>query len=99
MAPTTVKIIENVIILKVKNLLQGWPAYVINFTPENPGPHKLILHLKNPKKYVKVDSDNEDEAMIVEYCTLTSNSDVKIMVTAIQLEEALWSGSPEDTSD
>ncbi|KAI5998486.1 hypothetical protein F5J12DRAFT_895408 [Pisolithus orientalis] len=67
MAPTTVKIIKNIIILEVENLLQGWPAYVINFTPENPGPHKLILHLKNPKKYVKIDSDDEDEAMIVEY--------------------------------
>ncbi|KAI6153028.1 hypothetical protein BKA82DRAFT_10044 [Pisolithus tinctorius] len=104
MAPTTVKFIENVIILEVENLLQGWPAYVINFTPENPGLHKLILHLKNLKKYVKVDSDDEDEATIAEYHRLiigmlTSNSDMKIMVTAIQPEEALQSGSPEDTSD
>lgn len=81
--PCTVKIIENVIILEVKNLLQGWPAYVINFTPEDTGPHKIILHLRNPSKYVTVDTDSENDdpgACPSDYRKLTTNCDARIMV-------------------
>ena len=39
---TTIKQLENVIVLEVNNILQGWPAYVINFTPESTDPHVRI---------------------------------------------------------
>jgi hypothetical protein len=29
---------DNVIILEVENLLNGWPTYEINITPQKPGP-------------------------------------------------------------
>jgi hypothetical protein len=29
---------DNVLVLEVENLLDGWPTYEINFTPEKPGP-------------------------------------------------------------
>ncbi|KAI6021979.1 hypothetical protein EDC04DRAFT_2901084 [Pisolithus marmoratus] len=67
MTTAAVKLIENVIILEVENLLQDWPMYVINFTAENTGPQKLILHLKNASKYVRIDSDDEDETVVSEH--------------------------------
>lgn len=39
---TTIKQLENVIVLEVDNILQGWPSYLINFTPESTGPHVCI---------------------------------------------------------
>jgi len=39
---TTIKVIENVIVLEVENILKGWPTYVINFTPESTRPHVRI---------------------------------------------------------
>jgi hypothetical protein len=29
---------DNVVILEIDNLLSGWPTYVLDFTPERPGP-------------------------------------------------------------
>jgi hypothetical protein len=29
---------DNVLVMEVENLLNGWPTYKINFTPEKPGP-------------------------------------------------------------
>ncbi|KAI5990587.1 hypothetical protein EDC04DRAFT_2911896 [Pisolithus marmoratus] len=90
MTTATVKLVENVIILEVENLLQDWPMYVINFMAENTGPQKLILHLKNASKYVRIDSDNEDKTVVSEHCALTTNSDARIMVTTVH---------PGETSD
>ncbi|KAI6004331.1 hypothetical protein EDC04DRAFT_2611659 [Pisolithus marmoratus] len=82
----TVQLIENIIVLEVNNILQGWPAYIINFTPQDTSPHiKLILHLKNPLKSVTMDSDDEDRdptAPLSEYNTakLTTNIEVRVFV-------------------
>ncbi|KAI6038170.1 hypothetical protein EDC04DRAFT_2896781 [Pisolithus marmoratus] len=100
---TTVKIIENVIVLEVNNLLEGWPAYVINFTPEDTGPHKIILHLRNPSKYVTLDTDDEDEdpgAPPSEYKRLTTISDARIMVPTPRRDGPSQPyESPEESSD
>ncbi|KIK15071.1 hypothetical protein PISMIDRAFT_16792 [Pisolithus microcarpus 441] len=80
---TTVKLLENVIIFEVDNILQGWPTYVINFTPQDTSPHKIILHLKNPSKCVTMDSDDEDRdpgAPPSEYRKLTTNIDARVFV-------------------
>ncbi|KAG1745042.1 uncharacterized protein EDB91DRAFT_1080556 [Suillus paluster] len=54
---------DNVVVMEVDNLLAGWPTYTINFTPEHPGPLKLILHLKDASKFRSTkDDDSEDEA-------------------------------------
>ncbi|KAG0705117.1 hypothetical protein DFH29DRAFT_997159 [Suillus ampliporus] len=54
---------DNTIVIEIDNLLIGWPTYTINFTPEHPGPVKLILHLKDASKLRWVeDEDSEDEA-------------------------------------
>jgi len=39
---TTMKVIENIIVLEVENVLKGWPTYVIKFTPESTRPHVHI---------------------------------------------------------
>ncbi|KAI6043893.1 hypothetical protein EDC04DRAFT_2890315 [Pisolithus marmoratus] len=77
------QLIENIIVLKVNNILQGWPTYVINFIPQDMNPHKLILHLKNPLKSVTVDSDDEDRdpaAPPSEYMKLTTNIKARVFV-------------------
>ncbi|KAG6379030.1 hypothetical protein JVT61DRAFT_11456 [Boletus reticuloceps] len=62
---------NNTIILEVDNLLINWPTYVINFTPDEPGPIiKILLRLKDTnltKRAIKddgiicnSDSDNEN---------------------------------------
>ncbi|KAF8833176.1 hypothetical protein BDN67DRAFT_986193 [Paxillus ammoniavirescens] len=63
-----VQIHENVLILTVDNLLTGWPTYIIDFTPKQPGPmvgsihiFKLLLRLNNTRKYVD-GSDSEDSS-------------------------------------
>ncbi|KAI5986012.1 hypothetical protein EDC04DRAFT_2913530 [Pisolithus marmoratus] len=94
MTTAAVKLIENVIILEVENLLQDWPVYVINFTVENTGPQKLILHLKNTSKYVRIDSDDEDETVVSEH-----HSDARIMVTAVKHDKTLRYDSPGKTLD
>ena len=43
--PTTAEahIYGNILTLEVDNILKGWPTYVIEFTPEKPGPVACIL--------------------------------------------------------
>ncbi|KAI6037988.1 hypothetical protein EDC04DRAFT_2604400 [Pisolithus marmoratus] len=94
MTTAAVKLIENIIILEVENLLQDWPMYVINFMAENTGPQKLILHLKNVSKYVRIDSDDEDETVVSEH-----HSNARIMVTAVKHDETLQYDSPGETLD
>ncbi|KAG1907607.1 uncharacterized protein F5891DRAFT_974296 [Suillus fuscotomentosus] len=53
---------DNVIVMDIENLLTGWPTYEINFTPENPGPLKLIIHLKDPIKMVHIEDSSDSEA-------------------------------------
>ncbi|KIK80267.1 hypothetical protein PAXRUDRAFT_15883 [Paxillus rubicundulus Ve08.2h10] len=53
------QVCKNILILTVDNLLSGWPTYLIDFTPEQLGPMKILLHLKKPSKYVW-DSDDKD---------------------------------------
>ncbi|KAI6094429.1 hypothetical protein F5141DRAFT_1223958 [Pisolithus sp. B1] len=97
---TTIKIIENIIVLKVNNLLQGWPVYVINFMPENTGPHKIILHLRDPSKYVTVDTDDEDKDPGAHPRMLTASSDARIMVpTPCHDGPSQPYESPEESSD
>ncbi|KAF8834912.1 hypothetical protein BDN67DRAFT_1016027 [Paxillus ammoniavirescens] len=55
-----IQLCNNVLILTVNNMLSGWPTYVIDFTVENLGPMKLLLHLKDPSKYV-LNEDEEDQ--------------------------------------
>ncbi|KAG2081009.1 hypothetical protein BD769DRAFT_1684497 [Suillus cothurnatus] len=58
---------DNVVILEIDNLLSGWPTYVLDFTPERPGPLKLILQLKDASEFRIVedgDSDNEAEGTL-----------------------------------
>ncbi|KIK78131.1 hypothetical protein PAXRUDRAFT_17052 [Paxillus rubicundulus Ve08.2h10] len=50
---------KNVLILTVDNLLSGWPTYLIDFTPEQLGPIKILLCLMKSSKYVW-DEDDED---------------------------------------
>ncbi|KAI6094451.1 hypothetical protein EV401DRAFT_2050035 [Pisolithus croceorrhizus] len=99
MTTPAVKLIENVIILEVDNIMQDWPAYVINFTAKNTGPQKMILHLKNATKSVRIDSDDEDKATLSEYRALTEDCDARILVTAVQRDKTLRYGSLQDTSD
>ncbi|KAF9223048.1 hypothetical protein BS17DRAFT_880723 [Gyrodon lividus] len=51
---------KNVLMLTVDNLLSSWPMYIIDFTPKQPGPMKLILCLKDTSDYVDDDSDGLD---------------------------------------
>ncbi|KAG1801765.1 hypothetical protein EV424DRAFT_1545397 [Suillus variegatus] len=54
---------DNVVVMEVDNLLAGWPTYTIDFTPERPGPLKLVLRLKDASSYRSTDDDDsEDEA-------------------------------------
>ncbi|KAI6112795.1 hypothetical protein F5141DRAFT_1214106 [Pisolithus sp. B1] len=104
MTTPAVKLIENVIILKVDNIMQDWPTYVINFMAENTGPQKMILHLKNTTKSVRIDSDDEDEATVSEYRALTEDRDARILVTAVHLQDSSdddeeVSSSDEETHD
>ncbi|KAG1730232.1 uncharacterized protein EDB91DRAFT_1252697 [Suillus paluster] len=54
---------DNVVVMEINNLLAGWPTYTINFTPEHPGPLKLILCLKDASNFRSTEDDNSaDEA-------------------------------------
>ncbi|KAI5997747.1 hypothetical protein EDC04DRAFT_2893441 [Pisolithus marmoratus] len=77
----TVYLCENTILLEVDNILQDWPAYVINFTPENLGPVKLVLHFKKPSRYMEIDPNDDDPEITNKYRTMTMNKDAKIAVT------------------
>ncbi|KAL4080973.1 hypothetical protein J3A83DRAFT_4184882 [Scleroderma citrinum] len=92
--------------LEVDNLLQGWPVYVINFTPKDTTPHKIILHLKNPTRYIIVEPDNDSDDdedpgnHLDEYRMLINNSDTSIMVSTIPCcNRSLQYESAEDSSD
>ncbi|KAG1811695.1 hypothetical protein EV424DRAFT_1542392 [Suillus variegatus] len=52
---------DNVIVMDIENLLTGWPTYEIKFTPENPGPLKLIIRLKDPVKMSQKEKDRSRE--------------------------------------
>ncbi|KAG1730741.1 hypothetical protein EDB19DRAFT_1912780 [Suillus lakei] len=53
----------NVVVIEIDNLLVGWPTYTLDFTPEHPGPLKLILRLKDASNFRSTeDDDSEDEA-------------------------------------
>jgi len=41
---------NNVVVVEVDNLLVNWPTYVFDLTPDQPGPLKIILRLKNATK-------------------------------------------------
>ncbi|KAG2337400.1 hypothetical protein BDR05DRAFT_1005038 [Suillus weaverae] len=56
---------NNVIVMDIENLLTGWPTYEIEFTPENPGPLKLIIHLKEPVKMVHIEESTDSEAELL----------------------------------
>ncbi|KAL4066013.1 hypothetical protein J3A83DRAFT_4375289 [Scleroderma citrinum] len=51
---------ENIVILKVDNLLSGWPTYLVDFTPKKTGPVKLLLQLKDSVPYQQDQEDEED---------------------------------------
>ncbi|KIK44432.1 hypothetical protein CY34DRAFT_11104 [Suillus luteus UH-Slu-Lm8-n1] len=53
---------DNVIVMEIENLLTGWPTYEIEFTPENPGPLKLIICLKDPVKMMDIEDSTDSEA-------------------------------------
>ncbi|KAL4070799.1 hypothetical protein J3A83DRAFT_4372973 [Scleroderma citrinum] len=66
MASKTIELIlttENVVILKVDNLLSGWPIYIVNFMPKKTGSVKLLLWLKDsvPYQQDKEDEENSNE--------------------------------------
>ncbi|KAG2099547.1 uncharacterized protein F5147DRAFT_655749 [Suillus discolor] len=52
---------DNVIVMDIENLLTGWLTYEINFTPENLGPLKLIICLKDPVKMVHIEESSDSE--------------------------------------
>ncbi|KAF9224439.1 hypothetical protein BS17DRAFT_816644 [Gyrodon lividus] len=59
-SPTIIEASNNTIVLEVSNLLTGWPSYVIDYTPTQPGPIKMILRLKDTSLYVWVDEEDTD---------------------------------------
>ncbi|KAG2111762.1 hypothetical protein DEU56DRAFT_919953 [Suillus clintonianus] len=56
---------DNVIVMEVDNLLVGWPAYEIKFTPKKPGPVKLIIRLKDAVKFMHVEESTDSEAELL----------------------------------
>ncbi|KAF8840953.1 hypothetical protein BDN67DRAFT_1011082 [Paxillus ammoniavirescens] len=83
----------NILILTVDELLSGWPTYIIDFTPGNPGPMKLLLCLKGGPKYIfKEDSDDdEDHPKTIDPSILENRRKATIMVdvsSAIEQDEA-----------
>ncbi|KIK84608.1 hypothetical protein PAXRUDRAFT_152873 [Paxillus rubicundulus Ve08.2h10] len=83
--PHTVQASNNTVVLEVDNLLVGWPAYVINYTPSHPGPIKSILRLKDVSPYVWVEEEDSDSdesstqqpAVVVPNNTRTTTNVVK----------------------
>ncbi|KAG1828030.1 hypothetical protein EV424DRAFT_1537034 [Suillus variegatus] len=54
---------DNVVVLEIDNMLSGWPTYTLDFTPEHPGPLKIILRLKDAVEFRMIeDKDSDDEA-------------------------------------
>ncbi|KAG2737875.1 hypothetical protein P692DRAFT_20760582 [Suillus brevipes Sb2] len=52
---------DNILVLEVDNLLNGWPTYEINFTPEKPGPLKLIIRLHDAVKLKELEDSSDSE--------------------------------------
>ncbi|KAG1779361.1 hypothetical protein EV702DRAFT_1043810 [Suillus placidus] len=52
---------DNILVLEVDNLLNGWPTYKINFTPEKPGPLKLIICLHDAVKLMELEDSSDSE--------------------------------------
>ncbi|KAG1812449.1 uncharacterized protein BJ212DRAFT_1483082 [Suillus subaureus] len=56
---------DNIVVMDVENLLARWPTYEVNFTPQNPGPMKLIIWLKDAVKLVHVEDSTDSEAELL----------------------------------
>ncbi|KAG2739217.1 hypothetical protein P692DRAFT_20756962 [Suillus brevipes Sb2] len=56
---------DNVIIMEIDNILAGWPTYEIKFTPQKPGPVKLVIRLKDAVKLVPVEESTDSEAELL----------------------------------
>ncbi|KAG2357612.1 hypothetical protein BDR07DRAFT_1490495 [Suillus spraguei] len=59
---------DNIIMMDVKNFLAGWPTYKVNFTPQNPGPVKLIIWLKDAVKLIPVEDLTDSGAELLLPC-------------------------------
>jgi hypothetical protein len=46
--PPNAQVSGNVLTLEVDNILNGWPTYIIHFTPEQPGP---LVSVSNPLRF------------------------------------------------
>ncbi|KAG2123886.1 hypothetical protein BD769DRAFT_1669702 [Suillus cothurnatus] len=54
---------DNIVVLEIDNLLSGWPTYTLDFTPDHPGPLKIILRLKDASEFKMIEEkDSDDEA-------------------------------------
>ncbi|KAG1775614.1 hypothetical protein EV702DRAFT_1199095 [Suillus placidus] len=51
---------DNIVMLEIDNMLSGWPTYTLDFTPERPGPLKIILHLRDAVKFRVIEDENSD---------------------------------------
>ncbi|KAG1762519.1 hypothetical protein EDD22DRAFT_953018 [Suillus occidentalis] len=56
---------DNIIVMDVENLLIGWPTYEVTFTPQNPGPVKLIIRLKDAVKLIHIEDSTDSEAELL----------------------------------
>ncbi|KAG1717965.1 hypothetical protein EDB19DRAFT_1921582 [Suillus lakei] len=56
---------DNVMVMDIDNLLAGWPTYEVNFTPQNPGPMKLIIRLKDAVKLIHIEDSTDSEAELL----------------------------------
>ncbi|KAG1764794.1 hypothetical protein EDD22DRAFT_951429 [Suillus occidentalis] len=52
---------DNILVLEVNNLLNGWPTYKINFIPEKLGPLKLIIRLHDAVKLMEIEDSSDSE--------------------------------------
>ncbi|KAG1782181.1 hypothetical protein EV702DRAFT_1192837 [Suillus placidus] len=51
---------DNIVMLEIDNMLSGWPTYTLDFTPERPGPLKIILRLRDAVKFRVIEDENSD---------------------------------------
>ncbi|KAG1797653.1 uncharacterized protein BJ212DRAFT_1488867 [Suillus subaureus] len=56
---------DNVMVMDIDNLLAEWPTYKVNFTPQNPGPVKLIIRLKDAVKLIHIEDTTDSEAELL----------------------------------
>ncbi|KIK78623.1 hypothetical protein PAXRUDRAFT_16771 [Paxillus rubicundulus Ve08.2h10] len=85
-----VQIHENVLILTVNNLLTSWLTYIIDFTPKQLGPMKLLLHLNDTCKYVD-DSDSKDSSKTPDPAVHTKRKNITLTLDislALEQDEA-----------